>query len=381
MSTPSGTYYIRVRPTGWYVWHQSWKDGKRTQEKVASLAVRDLGFKAEWSVDQAKAHCRQLNKERSLIKEKIRKAAKRVTELKTIDDTLFPAARVAEFQTLLEDENFGSEAHLKKLGSQFLFIQRMCNALRIQPVEYKEHQKQIYKYFIKEKVSVNYACVLVALLNRWGKFVSKINGSFFEVVSVPKGRERAAIADAQQTKRGKESELGVRQASEPLTPELLEECKRHLSDENYRWLLISVWFGLRPEEIDGLKDPKKFKIDFLLKQKIHVLKVYQSKLKSIAADKRWKTIPVITDEQKEVLAIIKAGKFKRPIYKTMRKYVGGGVSLYGGRKGFTDLMLDRGQSLENISLWLGHTDIGTTWRHYKNKDIIAFSEMPSKKSK
>jgi hypothetical protein len=131
-----GSYYIRVRTTGWYLWFQRYTDGIRKQEKVAVLAYRELGFKVEMSVDEAKARCAQLNKERGLIKTKVRLAAKRVTELKSLNEILFPTSSVEDFQELLKEENFGSNEHLYKLFSHFNFIQEMCNHLKILPIEY-----------------------------------------------------------------------------------------------------------------------------------------------------------------------------------------------------------------------------------------------------
>lgn len=375
----SGTYYIRVRSAGWYVWYKFYEDGKSHRESVDKKAIRDLGFKNEMSVDDAKKHCVQLNKERSLIREKIRKSAKRVTELTTINETLFPQSRINEFQELLSEENFGSDVHLKKLNSHFSFIQNMCNELRIQPIEYKESSKKIYKYFIKKKVSPNYVSRLISLLNRWGKFVSKINGSYFDNVPVPRGRERAAIADAQQTKTGTDTDLGVRTESLPLSPETLRKAKDKLKPEQYNWLLLSVWLGLRPEEVELLKTPKRYKIEYHTKKKVYVLHVYQSKLQSISEDKRWKFIPIIFPQQEQCIDIIKDQNFKKPIYKIMRKYVGKGITLYGGRKGFVDLMLSLEQKLEDISMWLGHKDISTTWAHYKDKNEISYT--PTKESR
>ena len=63
---------------------------------------------------------------------------------------------------------------------------------------------------------------------------------------------------------------------------------------------------------------------------------------------------------------------QRPHPKTVRKHLEANITLYGGRKGFTDLMLARGQKLEDISLWLGHRNITTTWKHYKDKEQINF---------
>ena len=368
-----GSYYVRVRASGWYLWHQSFSEGKRIQEPVDKKAYRDFGFKEQMSVDEAKKRCVQLNKERSLIKEKIRLSAKRVTELRTIDETLFPQDLVVQFQGYLEDSNFGSGEHLKKIFSHFIFIQKMCNELRIQPAEYRDETKAIYKYFIKKKISPSYADRIVTLLNRWGKFVSKSNGSYFDEVDAPRARERSAIADSQQTKSGTDTELGVRTESLPLTPDLLKKSKDKLKIEQYNWLHLSVWLGLRPEEVELLKNKKRHKVEYNSKRKIQILRVYQSKLQSISEDKRWKTIPIIFPEQEICLELIDNGNFKRPLHKIVRKYVGQGITLYGGRKGFVDLMLSKGQKLEDISMWLGHRDISTTWQHYKDKQEIAFT--------
>jgi hypothetical protein len=46
--------------------------------------------------------------------------------------------------------------------------------------------------------------------------------------------------------------------------------------------------------------------------------------------------------------------------------VQGGI-LYGGRKGFVDLMLSKEQTFENISVWMGHSTLDRTWRSYKQR--------------
>ena len=370
----SGSYYIRARKTGWFVYHQKcFAGGIRHRAPVPALALRELGFRAEWTVAEAKRHCSQLNKERSLLREKIRLSAKRVTGLKTVDETLFPQDRIDEFQALLEEENFGSEKHLEKLKSHFQFIQAMCNKLRIQPVEYKESAKKIYKYFVGMKISPSYCTRILSLLNRWGRFVSRKSGLYFEDVPAPRGRELSAIADAQQTKRGTETDLGVRAPSLPLSPETLQKAALKLIEAQHNWLLLSVWFGLRPGEVDLLADGRRYRVEFNLKKQVKVLHIYQSKLQSISEDKRWKAIPIIFPEQEACLKIIEDGNFKKPLHKTMRKHVGRGITLYGGRKGFVDLMLSRGQKIEDISMWLGHKDISTTWMGYKDRQEITFT--------
>lgn len=100
---------------------------------------------------------------------------------------------------------------------------------------------------------------------------------------------------------------------------------------------------------------------------VSVLWVYQTKIIALPPEERWKPIPLLFAEQKIALKILMSGKFRRPIPKTMRKRFGEGITLYGGRKGFSDLMLSLGQKLENISVWMGHATLNRTWTSYKDK--------------
>jgi hypothetical protein len=64
---------------------------------------------------------------------------------------------------------------------------------------------------------------------------------------------------------------------------------------------------------------------------------------------------------------VESSYFRRPLTKTMRKHFGHGVTLYAGRKGFSDLMLSKNQSFENISVWMGHSSLQRTWKSYKQR--------------
>ncbi|MBI3295429.1 MAG: site-specific integrase [Deltaproteobacteria bacterium] len=162
-------------------------------------------------------------------------------------------------------------------------------------------------------------------------------------------------------------------ASEPLTVELLQGAKDELRKDHYNWLFISVWFGLRPLEIDELQDKDTWTIR--KEGNIQVFTVYQSKLTSISRDKRWKLIPILFPEEEEAMRIIKSGEFSRPLVKTLETKVGEGITCYGGRKNFTDLMLDKGYSLESISAWMGHSSIETTWQKYKNRLAVSIKKI------
>ena len=135
---------------------------------------------------------------------------------------------------------------------------------------------------------------------------------------------------------------------------------------NLNWLILSVWFGLRPKEIDNLRDRKLWSVETLPNGR-KILWVFQTKIIALPEEDRWKPIPIIYEEQKFALEILKSMNFKRPLVKTIRAHCGNGVDLYGGRKGFSDLMLSRKQSIENISIWMGHSSLDRTWRSYKSR--------------
>jgi integrase len=131
-------------------------------------------------------------------------------------------------------------------------------------------------------------------------------------------------------------------------------------------LYLTVLFGLRPKEVDHLKDNALWRVETLTNGR-KVLWVFQTKLIALPPQDPWKPIPLLYDEQHFALNFIYKGIFKRPLIKTMKRYFDPGIDLYGGRKGFTDLMLSRGQSIENISIWMGHSTLDRTWRTYKDR--------------
>ncbi len=129
---------------------------------------------------------------------------------------------------------------------------------------------------------------------------------------------------------------------------------------------FSFLFGLRPQEIDNLHDTSLWKLEIPVQGR-KVLWVFQTKLVALPPEDRWKPIPLLYDEQEFAFRIIESKSFKRPLVKSLRQYFGRGIDLYGGRKGFTDLMLSKGHFLENISIWMGHSTLERTWKSYKNK--------------
>lgn len=371
-----GTFFIRTRPSGrWYVFHQVYRNGKAIQKALPKESYEALGFQLHWSIAEARTSCKELNKVRAEEKQSIRRAILKSKEVKSLNEYFFPTQLLVLFMEKLELENQGSERHLQKSFSVFKFVQAMCIKLKIKPPEYRDQQKKIFNYFVSKKVSVSYAKRIIAMTNTWGYFQCRMSGQFFEPIPTIKGNTRERIADAQATKVGKNTRLGVREQSEPLTEDALKKLKDKAPPALYNFLHLTVYLGLRPEEAISLHDEESYKLED--RDGLSILWVYQSKLKSVAKDKRWKLIPLILPEQQECLSIIASGEFKKCSYKYARTFLPKGTTFYGGRKNFIDMMLSYGQKLEDISMWMGHTSLDTSWKHYKNKKIINF--VPIKK--
>jgi hypothetical protein len=252
----------------------------------------------------------------------------------------------------------------------------MIKKLKLHPEDFAKAETKIYDYFADHGTSLEYAQKLIHMMNQWGVFISEKQGNPYKAITQPRGRDRALIAEKHEDSDNYVGE------SDPLTPELLAARADKLKvPGNYEWLAVSLWFGLRPEEVDQLmaKDSTQWYVERDRALGIDVLWVYQPKLVAIERDKRWKGIPVIFDRQKEALQFIIAGKLKTPLYKTMHAvFPDGHYTLRAGRKGFIDLMLDREQKLEDISMWMGHQSIETTWAKYRNKKRVSFTRPNSK---
>lgn len=86
--------------------------------------------------------------------------------------------------------------------------------------------------------------------------------------------------------------------SEPITPDDLPALKQVLSEAQYNFIFVSVWFGLRPIEIERLytKAPVQKPINamghrFEFEENYPTLIVFQWKLTGVQPDEGWKHIP------------------------------------------------------------------------------------------
>jgi integrase len=279
-------------------------------------------------------------------------------------NAVLPEPFISEFEERFVTGR-GDRGSTKSLYCHWRSAQKLIRTLQIDPSSWFDSVYKIYDYFYEKCYSLSYIRKVIRYLNLWGFFISRKLGRAFLPVPNPRGYERNRILDAYHSSR-----RSKRVESDPITPAALIQNKRQLKVLNYNWLKISVWLGLRPMEVDQLADPTKYRLAKC--GKTEVLWIYQTKLVSIPPEKRWKPIPLIFPEQRAVLDIIKTQAFKRPLVKTVKHHFGNQTTLYGGRKGFTDLMLARGQRLEDISQWMGHSSIERTWRNYKDPRIVHY---------
>lgn len=369
-----GSFYIRkIRDTGWSLMEQKSINGKRVQSTVPKMAYETFGFRADMSLAEAQKRVSKLNEQRTFERNSDPVAvAKRVEKLKVTSKVYLPEDMVEKMEERLFDNQFGSAKNQKKLASHWRTVQLMIKELRLEPHNYSKNKEKFYRYFLDKEISYDYSRKLIRILNMWGELLCQEQGRYFQAVPNPQGLVREKINDTYSESENFQGE------SDPLTPMILESAREKFEklSGQYEWLFISVWFGLRPSEIDAIAKKKSttFKIVHDKKLKVDILWIYQSKLVTIAKEKRWKGIPVIFPEQKKALQFIKDCELKRPLTKVIQRYTRNDqITTYGGRKGFTDLMLSKGQQLEDISMWMGHQSIEMTWQKYKNKKKVSFT--------
>lgn len=332
---------------------------------------RPLGFLVTMSLEEARSRAKQLN-----ALDKIKKQERRVQKIREEEIRLhisnkafLPEEFVAEFEKRFiryrDSETENGKRQLSRAHVIWRAGQRMIMHLKIDPMEWFERRYEVYDYFYQQSFSISYAKKILSIANLWGYFICKKLGKPYLPIDNPRGHERQRIVDNyfDQNKSKK---------SKPLKPEKLNSVRGEFSNENFNWLYLSVWFGLRPKEIDNTKNDDLWRVE-TLQTGLKVLWLYQTKLVAIPKEERWKGIPIIHDEQKFALKILESKNFKRPHHQKMKEVLGHSFQLYGGRKGFVDLMLQKGHQLEAISQWMGHSTLGRTWRDYKDRRDILFS--------
>lgn len=366
----------RKRKTGekWFLYFREFSAEGRKDTYIPETAYLQHGFHPTMDIEDAKERARQLNyvakghKKQEQAKVRILKQAR---EREHVSSTHFPKAYREDFENTFLREHIGTGPNgyekYKKALVHWHWAVSMIEALNIQSSDWSFRARSIYEHFRKKQVSYEYCRKILRVLNLWGLYINRRTGVPFELVPPPRGPEKEAINDAWHD-AGKKSKESL-----PLTPKELESAKAALKPQQYRWLFVSVWLGLRPGEIDYLAKPNSYRVA-VDELGTTILAVYQPKLTGLPREKRYKRIPLFLPEQLEALSFIQAGGLKRPLVKILEKTIKRGLNTYGGRKGFVDLMLSKGQDITHISQWMGHQQISTTWAHYKDKEKVGYKK-------
>jgi integrase len=358
--------FIRPTKSSFRIIEETYVNGGRVVKTVPKESYPTLGFRFDMSLNEAKDRASQLNKQTLINSRKIA-ATKRQQELKaSINEAFIPAKLEAEFRDQLDTEYEDNPDRLETINKHWSTAKKVISEVELDPKDYYVEKAQIFNYYKKKNWSPDYIKRITSILNRWGHFYSRKHNSFFQEIPKLTANQAQRIVDNRDS-----SDSHFRTAARPLLVRDLVNAKTTFEHSRllaqWNWLYIGLWFGLRPTEIDNLKNNKYWKVIRDKEHQIDVLEIYQTKLTKLSRDKRWKQIPVYLPEQKEAIKLIESEAFKRPLVKTLTSKLGEGYDTYSPRKGFTDLMLERGFSLDDVSLFLGHESIDTTWKHYKNK--------------
>lgn len=346
--------YVRRRKDYWILQKDHFVNGKRTQPVIPKEEYPQYALCTEMTITEARQQIKRLNEE--LRKERL--ARKR----ETIDERLaqeskeqipyLPQALCYTFEKELE-----SLPDPRRLKTLWRAARKLIKDVNIPCHEWKRRAQTIYNYFEKKHLSPDYAKKVIRLMNMWGEFYAAKTRSPYSHLKSPTGFAAGRI------RKTYKKHLTCNKASEGLTPELLQ--KHSFRPEQYNWLFISLWFGLRPQEIENLKRGNEyFNFDRDYETNLEILCVLQTKLSNLPEEDQWKSIPIIYPEQIEAASIIRTGNFIKPLGKTIKRHTHGQHHLYAGRKGFGPLMWGKGHDVVEVSSWLGHKSIDRTYRDY-----------------
>ena len=346
----------------------------RTRVTIKSINYPTYGINDLMNFAQARAAAKEYNLKENKQKSRDAKNLIQFQNMKLNNDFSLPANLVSAFCEELHAEYKNNPDRLRTLEQHWKTSKVMILKINLCYNDFYNKRFSIFEYYESKYWSADYIKRITKITNRWGFFCARRNGAFFE--PIPKIGIRI-----QQIVKNRETKSDIRRAATPLLWSELKILRSTFENEeltkHWNWMYIGLFFGLRPSEIDSLIDTTRYRIEYNTENKVQVLLVYQNKLKNLAEYKRWKIIPIVEVEQIEALMFIKACEFKRPLNKTLKRlFKTTGIDSYSPRKGFTDLFLSRDYQLEDISTFLGHTSIETTWRHYKNK--LAF-KLPKTK--
>ena len=371
----------KKNPNGWRVkWRKYKKDPTSGEYKpvwahVPATEYARLGIKKDMTKAEVDAilHKLNLDGERTRREDQRQLIEIRVASEKEIDCRHLPTVFVEKFELEhLTKRYTGNEERLAKVLKLWRTSQRIIRTVKESIGEWHRYPEPFYAHFQKNAVSPGHAKNILSTINMWLDFLGMEQDKHYRPIPAPNSYWQSRINDAFE-------DSGKSKESLPITPDKLASISTPMPNESqYNWLYCSIWAGLRPDEVDHLTDPKRTNVRMV--RGTPILGIYQAKLKNIPdREARWKYIPLFLPEQEKILQIIKSGNIETPLCKTLADRLGKGHTLYGGRKGFHDLMFEtHGQDYIHVSMWLGHKSLQMTQKNYAKKDAVSWT--PKKKA-
>lgn len=226
---------------------------------------RSLGFHNLMNLEEARVRVRQLNAQRHLKEQEKRIQLRKLEEeqyAKRIDSVL-PIEFVAEFeQRFLRTRDSETARGLRKKSRAYILwkaAQKLIYEMQIDPSDWLYSAHEIYDYFYRRKLSLRYSLAILKFVNLWGFFISKKLARPFHPIPIPRGYERQMLLDSFYEKDRRK----VAVASKEIEPERLDEIREKINQPNFNWIYLSVWFGLRPQEVDNLHNASLWRLETL----------------------------------------------------------------------------------------------------------------------
>ncbi len=354
---------------------EEWKNGKIRCIYPKKNTYSGYGLDTSDSYDVAIEKLKSIRARDKVQKTTVRRARvdKRLTEEDLKESAFLPRELYKRFTIWISDRRMCGEIPSKSI-SHLRCMRRLILDLGIDPSEWPDRPEKIYRWFINNKLSTSYFDKVFPLLNEYGYFYCREFKKPFLRVPYPRPDVIHKMEDSNLEERnGKQGPYAPMQELQLLR-------LADLPDAQLRWLRFSFYFGLRPHEIDKLTEKNEKRMWEIKKDEKGqpYLAVYQTKLTRVERARRWKRIPAILVEQRNLLNELKNFMpVKRPIRKTIEARLGEQYGLYAGRKGFEKFMRSKQQSNVNISRWLGHLDPMRTETNYREIEAVEYDPVPS----
>lgn len=220
-------YFVRTRKTGWSLTRTYYQDGQCCGPTVPPEEYTKYTFSSLMTVDEAKAHAKQLNRQNR--KDQWSKKREKILSRIKIEDVEevahLPMHLCQTFKIELE-----SLPDPKRLRSIWRAARKLIKQVNIPSQEWRRRSQAIYNYFERAHLSKDYAKKIIRVMNLWGEFYSAKTGQPYSHLKAPTGFAAGRIVHSYNKYRQQNK------ASDGLTPETLAYARRSLEQDHFNWL-------------------------------------------------------------------------------------------------------------------------------------------------